>query len=249
MLASILPFILRYAYLIFPVATLAYIVSNKYRYGLNKYPGPWLAAYTDWWRFFDNVGQKSEKTFIELHRKYGDVVRIGPNVLSFADPRALKTIYGLNKGFVKVCHVCSTCIGVMNSFVMQSEFYPVQQGVVKGRRLPSLFSSTDEGYHARYRRCVNGAFSMSSLVSYEPLVESTLSVFLNQTEKLFESKGSVCNFSRWLQYFAFDVIGELTWSKRIGFIERNEDVSGIIEFIAGFLEYAGPVGGLHFFYV
>ena len=82
---------------------------------------------------------------------------------------------------------------------------------------------------------------MSSLVSYEPLVESTLSVFLSQTEKLFESQGSVCNFGRWLQYFAFDVIGELTWSKRIGFIERNEDVSGIIEFIASFLEYAGPV--------
>lgn len=223
MLADILPFVLKYSYIIFPVLTITYFVSNKYRYGLNKYPGPWLAAYTDWWRFFDNVGQKSEKTFIDLHRKYGDIVRIGPNVLSFADPRALKTIYGLNKGFVK------------------SEFYPVQQAVVKGRRLPSLFSSTDETYHARYRRCVNGAFSMSSLVSYEPLVESTLSVFLNETEKKFESQGTVCNFSRWLQYFAFDVIGELTWSKRIGFIERNEDVSGIIEFIASFLEYAGPV--------
>jgi hypothetical protein len=68
-------------------------------------------------------------------------------------------------------------------------------------------------------------------------------VFLSQTEKLFESKSKVCNFGRWLQFFAFDVIGELTWSKRIGFIERNEDVSGIVGFIASFLEYAGPVSG------
>jgi hypothetical protein len=82
---------------------------------------------------------------------------------------------------------------------------------------------------------------MSSLVSYEPIVESTLSVFLSQTEKLFERQSRVCNFGQWLQFFAFDVIGELTWSKRIGFIERNEDVNGIIGFIAGFLEYAGPV--------
>jgi hypothetical protein len=58
---------------------------------------------------------------------------------------------------------------------------------------------------------------------------------------VYEKSGKVCNFSRWLQFFAFDVIGELTWSKRIGFIERDEDVSGIIEFISGFLDYAGPV--------
>ena len=64
--SSILPLFLKYAYLILPIATLSYFIGNKYRYGLNKYPGPWLAAYTDWWRFFDNVGQKSEKTFLEL---------------------------------------------------------------------------------------------------------------------------------------------------------------------------------------
>jgi cytochrome P450 len=226
MLSDLLPFILAHVSLLLPLITISYFLSNKYRYRLNKYPGPHLAAYTDLWRFLDSIHQKSEKTFIDLHRQHGDIVRIGPNVLSFADPQALKSIYGLNKGFVK------------------SDFYPVQQGVVNGRRLPSLFSSQDETYHARYRRCVNGAFSMSNMVSYEPLVESTLSVFLDQTEKLFESRGSVCNFGRWLQFFAFDVIGELTWSKRIGFIERNEDVSGIIGFIAGFLEYAGPVCSL-----
>jgi len=82
---------------------------------------------------------------------------------------------------------------------------------------------------------------MSSLVSYEPLVDSTTSAFLAQTEKLFANTGASCNFSRWLQFYAFDVIGELTWSKPIGFIKNNEDVGGIIGFVAWFLEYAGPV--------
>jgi hypothetical protein len=102
MLSSIIPFLLQYAHIFIPLATLSYLISNKYRYGISKYPGPRLAAYTDWWRFFDNVKQQSEKTFIQLHKEHGDIIRIGPNVLSFADPRALKTIYGLNKGFVKV---------------------------------------------------------------------------------------------------------------------------------------------------
>ena len=81
---------------------LAYLLRNKYRHGLNKYPGPSIAAYTDWWRFFDALGRKPEQTHIKLHRQHGDIVRMGPNILSFADPRAIKTIYGLNKGFVKV---------------------------------------------------------------------------------------------------------------------------------------------------
>lgn len=81
---------------------LAYLVRNRYRNGLNKYPGPFLASLTDLWRLWDVYGQRPERTLQALHAKYGDVVRIGPNCLSFADPAVLKSIYGLNKGFVKV---------------------------------------------------------------------------------------------------------------------------------------------------
>lgn len=79
-----------------------WLVKNRYHNGLNKYPGPLLASLTDWWRFWDVYGQRPEVTHRALHKKYGDVVRLGPNTLSFSDPRALKSIYGLNKGFIKV---------------------------------------------------------------------------------------------------------------------------------------------------
>lgn len=86
---------------------------------------------------------------------------------------------------------------------------------------------------------------MSSLVSYEPLVDSTTTVFLEQTLKRFcGPDGVVCNFSQWLQFYAFDVIGEITWSKRLGFVERNEDVDGITASITDTLAYAGPVSRL-----
>lgn len=80
----------------------AYFLRNKYSHGLSKYPGPFLASLTDWWRFFDVWGRRPDITHVMLHRQHGDVVRLGPNCLSFADPAALKSIYGLNKGFVKV---------------------------------------------------------------------------------------------------------------------------------------------------
>lgn len=82
--------------------TLGWLVKNRFQRGLHKYPGPFLASITDLWRFWDVYKQRPEVTHQQLHAKHGDVVRIGPNTLSFADPKALKTIYGLNKGFVKV---------------------------------------------------------------------------------------------------------------------------------------------------
>jgi hypothetical protein len=89
--------------LVVSTVVVVWLVRNRYHNGLNKYPGPFLASLTDWWRFIDVYRRRPERTHIELHRKYGPVVRLGPNTLSFSDPDSLKTIYGLNKGFIKVC--------------------------------------------------------------------------------------------------------------------------------------------------
>lgn len=204
--------------------TLAWLLRNRYHNGLNKYPGPFLASLTDWWRFFDVYKQRPEVTHLALHKKHGKIVRLGPNVLSFSDPEALKTIYGLNKGFIK------------------SDFYVVQQSVVKGTSLPSLFSTTDNDFHMQFRRCVNSAFAMSALVQYEPFVDNTTKLFLKQTEKLYvDAKDKACDFTRWLQFYAFDVIGEITYSKRHGFVEKNEDIDGIVAYLTKLFLYVAPV--------
>jgi hypothetical protein len=81
---------------------LLYIYHLYFHNGLNRYPGPLLAKFTDLWRLLDVWGRQPHETHIALHRKHGDVVRIGPNTLSFSSPAAAKVIYGLNNGFTKV---------------------------------------------------------------------------------------------------------------------------------------------------
>ncbi|KAL2870730.1 cytochrome P450 [Aspergillus lucknowensis] len=213
-----------YATFLLPSLLLLYLARQYFHNGLNRHPGPFLAKFTDIWRFLDVHGRRPDITHNALHKKYGDVVRLGPNTLSFASPSAIKVIYGLNKGFTK------------------SEFYPVQMTVSKGEPLPSLFSTLDESFHANLRRSVNHAFSMSSLVQYEPMVNETVEIFLNQTAALFANSGQVCDFARWLQFFAFDVIGNITYSKRHGFIEKNEDIDGIVKSLARIFDYSAPIG-------
>lgn len=110
-----------------------------------------------------------------------------------------------------------------------------------GRRLASLFSTTDNDFHAQFRRCVNAAFSMSALVQYEPFVDNTTKIFLNLTEKLFAREEKACDFTTWLQFYAFDVIGEITYSKRHGFLQKNEDVEGIVAYLGRLFLYVAPV--------
>lgn len=97
----------------------------------------------------------------------------------------------------------------------------------------------------QFRRCVNSAFAMSALVQYEPFVDNTTKLFLKQTEKLYVDEGGeakACDFTRWLQFYAFDVIGEITYSKRHGFIEHNEDIDGIVSYLTKLFNYVAPVG-------
>ncbi|KAI1776942.1 pisatin demethylase [Hypoxylon cercidicola] len=207
---------------------LARLLYNKYAHGLARVRGPVLAAYTDLWRFFVVWGRRPEQTHIALHERYGPVVRLGPKCVSISDPDAIKVIYAIKGRFVK------------------SDFYPVQQPVTKeGHPLQGMFNTTDETYHAKLRRAVSNAFTMSTLVQFEPLVDSTTRAFLKQlSERYADRRGqdSICDFGAWLQYYAFDVIGELTFSRRLGFVDRGIDVDNIISSLEWMLGYAAVVG-------
>lgn len=84
---------------------------------------------------------------------------------------------------------------------------------------------------------------MSALVQYEPFVDEVTEVFLNQTDKLFARSNKACDFAEWLQFYAFDVIGQITYSKRHGFIDRAED-NGMVRYLGKIFSYAAPVSNL-----
>ncbi|KAK4935613.1 hypothetical protein LTR10_023374 [Elasticomyces elasticus] len=207
---------------------LGFCVYNKYFYGISRIPGPFLAAFSDIWRTVLVWSGQAHIAHVKLHEKYGPLVRLGPNVISVSEPEAIKIIYALNSGYVK------------------SGFYPVQQTITReGHFLQGMFNTVDEKYHAKLRRAVSNAYAMSTLVQFEPLVDSTAREFLKQLNQRYADKpgpDGVCDFATWLQYFAFDVIGELTYSQRLGFVENGIDVDHIIASAEKTLKYFAVVG-------
>lgn len=93
--------------LLFVFATLlvAYFVGHAVYaitfHPLAKFPGPVFAAISGipWWKAALAGNQVS--WMLELHQRYGDVVRLGPNSISYADARAWKDVQGLGSGKVK----------------------------------------------------------------------------------------------------------------------------------------------------
>ncbi|KAL4757835.1 putative cytochrome P450 monooxygenase [Aspergillus foveolatus] len=74
-------------------ATLLHLLYNYSR--LKSVPGPILAAFTDAWRANAQRSSSSEygRLLIELHRKYGVTVRLGPGFVDLSDVGDITRIY------------------------------------------------------------------------------------------------------------------------------------------------------------
>ncbi|KAJ5160941.1 uncharacterized protein N7482_007945 [Penicillium canariense] len=70
---------------------------------LAKFPGPKLAAVSDWWLVYHEwlLGKSLTDILGELHQLHGPVVRYGPHRLHFSTPKAHSDIYNLKSRWDK----------------------------------------------------------------------------------------------------------------------------------------------------
>lgn len=81
----------------------------------------------------------------------------------------------------------------------------------------------------------------------EPAVDSCIRLFMARLSTLVD-QGIPIDLGEWLGFYSFDVIGELTFSKKMGFPEQGKDVDSMIRSIEGMLNYnarCGQVPGMH----
>lgn len=104
--------------------------------------------------------------------------------------------------------------------------------------MPSMFSVREPAAHQALRRPVAQKFSMSSIKSLEPLADECTEIFIDAMRDL---EGQRIDLGAWLQWYAFDVIGAITFQRRFGFMEKREDVLGMIAGLDSGLQYAGIV--------
>ena len=202
---------------------------------LSRYPGPLSARLgIPFWRFWHALQGDYAPALYQLHKQHGDVVRIGPTHLSFADPSAMNSIYSLSDG--------------TSSKFRKSNFYRSFQ-VFKTH--PSIFSERDPHQHSKRRRAVAGAYSMNSLVKLEEYVEDVAELLLKRLDELVETqavgegektKTKAIQLDPWFHFFAMDVVGELAFGQSFNLLHRGKDDE---RFLTGVLNLSqwGAVAG------
>jgi len=89
-------------FLVGVVSTLYFFLGNWLKPGLRSLPGPWLAKFSNIWRYHDVAKGRPDITLYQLHQQHGDYVRLGPSAVSVKNVEVLKTIYAINSGHAKV---------------------------------------------------------------------------------------------------------------------------------------------------
>ena len=84
------------------VSLLSYLVFTYLHSPLKAIPGPFWAKFTDLWRVYSWWTGHTHLNQIELHRKLGTAVRMGPNFVSLSDPNTIKTVYSTKSSWKKV---------------------------------------------------------------------------------------------------------------------------------------------------
>ncbi|OJJ56962.1 hypothetical protein ASPSYDRAFT_47235 [Aspergillus sydowii CBS 593.65] len=193
------------------VAIVAYwtfwIIYARWFHPLAKFPGPFWASITRVWTVLHVLPGDAEKAQKKLHERYGPVVRIAPNELITSDPGAMKTLYGVK------------------SYTHKTDFYVAFRP--PWARFPDHFTSAGGKQHAERRRIVTNVYTMTSILQSEQYIEKCIDVWIEKLDAMADNKESF-DLWVWTRMYAYDVVGELYFSKMFGFLQSGGDHLGYI---------------------
>ena len=143
-------------------------------------------------------------TIKELHDKYGPVVRIAANQLSFSTATSWKDIYGHTPG---------------RKAFLKGTFYEPMPGEAR-----NLLSESDPATHSLMRRNLSHGFSAAALKSQEDLVQKFVDLFIFQINgrKTPEEEPQSVDAVKWFNFLTFDIIGELAFGDTFGSLEEGK---------------------------
>ncbi|KAG2414635.1 hypothetical protein HFD88_003826 [Aspergillus terreus] len=172
------------------------LVYRLFLHPLRRFPGPFGARISGFWMPMNIRYQPPYQLLEDLHRKYGDFVRIGPSDISVTNPKAITAIHGLKSRCIK---------GPLYDFN-----YPV---------LSMQTMRSKEDHHQR-RRIWNPGFTESAVRGYEKRVRPYRQQFMSHIASASDD-GKPLDISEVCQWYSYDVISDLALGKSYGGLQKG----------------------------
>lgn len=165
---------------------LGLFIYNVYFHPLRSYPGPFLAKVSKVWSRYGNLKGRKSHRIHAAHLKYGPIIRVAPNELSFSSPLAVRDIYS-NDAFVK-----------------EETFY-------RAKRIfheEMLMSYRNPEAHKERKKLLQRGFSQAAMVAFEPEIDVKIEAMMGHWSKKAQDE-PVLDVYPWLLWLAFDVVCKL----------------------------------------
>lgn len=172
------------------VRAIGLIIYNVFFHPLSKYPGPILAAATPIpfaYRVFNGRGVDWLQY---LHERYGKVVRVRPNELSYADSRAWPDIFSNRPLLPKPSWRLFKVPGL----------------------LPNMNEVVSHAEHNRVRKILAPGFSDGALRKQEYIVQNYITLMVKHIQervKHADNEFAEVELHQIFQFTTFDLIGDL----------------------------------------
>ena len=187
------------------------MVYNVFFHPLAQFPGPPLWKATCLPYVYYMATGKLTFHLLPLHAKYGSVVRIAPDELSFTAAEAWTDIYG---------HRVGMNAGV-DELPKSERFYRT-----KGT-LPNIIGDASRENHTLIRRVLSHGFSERSLREQEPIIVGYADQLVRQLRKYCvegdrpdEKRRGPVDLTSWYNWVTVDIISDLTFGEGSGCLER-----------------------------
>ncbi|KAH7026785.1 cytochrome P450 [Macrophomina phaseolina] len=213
---------------------IATVLYNVYFHPLSKYPGPKYAATTNWiWHIITIKGDQPHWVR-KQHEKYGDLVRVGPDRLSFIDPQAWKDIYGhRSAGRQENCNERASASKDPNTKEGEnlSRGFSLSGYKKRDQRFygkeengeDTLITTASAADHGRLRKIFSNAFSDRALKLQEPLIKKYVDQLISNIHRLAkEDKDVKLDMVKQYNFTTFDIMGELAFGEPLGMLDKGE---------------------------
>ena len=95
-------------------------------------------------------------------------------------------------------------------------------------RFPNQMSERNAKSHIHKQRNLAAGYTLSNIILSEPHIDRLLLLLQSRLDELSREKQKV-RWEHWLDYFAFDVVGEVTFSRQFGFLAEGRDIADAIK--------------------
>lgn len=140
-----------------------------------------------------------------LHEKYGPIVRVAPDEVSFITAAAWNDVYGQK---------------VARSLTREGKWYA---NLTEGQDDIIVASEAD---HMGFRKIFGPAFGDKALHESESVIMSNIDLLIAQLKHELKKTDRVAHMVKWYNWTTFDIIGSLVYGESFGCLQGAEYTLG-----------------------